>query len=175
MSLSADLVEQAEKLARLDPKRPKSANVRRAISSAYYALFHHLIGESTQLLLGTTDADWPLAALAARAFNHGDLKNACGQFTKTTPVDVLKTHWLKLGVAANADLRVVAEEFIALQELRHAADYDLTRTFTRTEALDAVGRSRDAMAAWGRLKQANRELARLAAVVMLLYKNLQGR
>jgi hypothetical protein len=34
-----DLLEQAVRLAKLDAKRPKQANLRRAISSAYYALF----------------------------------------------------------------------------------------------------------------------------------------
>jgi hypothetical protein len=40
MSLHADLLEQAEHLAQLDPTRPKQANLRRAVSSAYYALIH---------------------------------------------------------------------------------------------------------------------------------------
>ncbi len=42
MSLHADLLDQAEQLAHLDPRRRKQANLRRAISSAYYALFHLL-------------------------------------------------------------------------------------------------------------------------------------
>jgi hypothetical protein len=42
MSLHADLLEQAGNLARLDPTRPKQVNLRRAVSSAYYALFHLL-------------------------------------------------------------------------------------------------------------------------------------
>ncbi len=42
MSLHADLLDPAEQLAQLDPRRPKQANLRRAVSSAYYALFHLL-------------------------------------------------------------------------------------------------------------------------------------
>lgn len=38
-----DLLAQAEALARLDAKKPKQVNLRRAISSAYYAVFHCLV------------------------------------------------------------------------------------------------------------------------------------
>ena len=34
-----DLFSQAETLAKLDAKKPKQANLRRAVSSAYYAVF----------------------------------------------------------------------------------------------------------------------------------------
>ena len=40
MSLHADLLDQAEQLAQLDPRRPKQANLRRAISSAYFVTLH---------------------------------------------------------------------------------------------------------------------------------------
>lgn len=46
MSIHKDLLQQARLLAILDEKRPKQANLRRAISSAYYALFHYLIDEA---------------------------------------------------------------------------------------------------------------------------------
>jgi hypothetical protein len=47
MSLHGDLLQQAEHLARLEPRRPRQASLRRAISTAYYALFHLLIHEAT--------------------------------------------------------------------------------------------------------------------------------
>jgi len=37
MSLHADLLAQAEYLAKKEPKRPRQASLRRAISAAYYA------------------------------------------------------------------------------------------------------------------------------------------
>src|SRR5208337_2257920 len=49
MSLHAELLDQAEQLAQLDPRRPKQANLRRAVSSAYYALFHLLAWEASAL------------------------------------------------------------------------------------------------------------------------------
>jgi hypothetical protein len=41
-----DLLEQAVRLAMLDVRRPKQANLRRAVSSAYYAVFHLLVDEA---------------------------------------------------------------------------------------------------------------------------------
>jgi len=46
MSLAEDLLEQADHLARREKKRPKQASLRRAVSAAYYALFHLLISET---------------------------------------------------------------------------------------------------------------------------------
>ena len=50
MALSNDLLEQALHLATRESKRPRQASLRRAISSAYYGLFHLLIGEATRVL-----------------------------------------------------------------------------------------------------------------------------
>jgi hypothetical protein len=173
--LAKDLVEQAGRLAALDARKPKAANIRRAISSSYYGLFHHLIDDCAQLWMGTSNADWPLASLCARAFNHGEMKAAWKEFNKTTPGDILKPLWVKFGIPQNPDIRLVAEQFVFLQELRHAADYDLNRAFTRVDALDAVNRTKRAIEAWDRLKKQNRDAARLAAIMMLLWKTLQNR
>jgi hypothetical protein len=50
MSLPADLLAQARRLVSLDPRRPRQASLRRAISTAYYALFHLLISEASAML-----------------------------------------------------------------------------------------------------------------------------
>jgi hypothetical protein len=43
VSLARDLLRQAEHLATKEPRRPKQASLRRAVSNLYYALFHHLV------------------------------------------------------------------------------------------------------------------------------------
>jgi len=53
-SLSADLLAQAGDLLTKEKKKPKQANVRRAISTAYYALFHFVSDKVTKELVGTT-------------------------------------------------------------------------------------------------------------------------
>lgn len=49
MSLQGDLLDQAKQLAQLDLRRPKQANLRRAVSSACYGLFHLLTSEASAL------------------------------------------------------------------------------------------------------------------------------
>ena len=48
-----DLLDQAVSLAKLDAKKPKQANLRRAVSSTYYALFHLLVDEACRIQIGT--------------------------------------------------------------------------------------------------------------------------
>lgn len=173
--LAEDLLSQADALAKIDPRRPKAANLRRAVSAAYYALFHHLIGSAGQLFAGAQDSDWPLVALTTRAFNHGEMRAASRALQNAQPPEVFRPLWTRYGVASNADLSLVADSFVSLQELRHSADYDLNANFLRADVVAAVQRARDAIAAWNRLRQQNRDLARLAALAMLLWKQLQSR
>jgi len=46
MSFADDLLEQSYDLAHKEPANPKQASLRRAVSTAYYALFHLLIDEA---------------------------------------------------------------------------------------------------------------------------------
>ena len=43
MAYADDLLELAKHLANLEPVNPRQACMRRAVSTAYYALFHLLI------------------------------------------------------------------------------------------------------------------------------------
>ncbi|MYK85141.1 MAG: hypothetical protein F4025_01730 [Synechococcus sp. SB0669_bin_7] len=43
MSLAADLLQQARHLINRDLRRPRQANLRRSISTAYYSLFSLLV------------------------------------------------------------------------------------------------------------------------------------
>lgn len=173
--LAEDLLSQAVMLARVDSARPKAANLRRAVSAAYYGLFHHLIDSAGRLLAGTQSTDWPLVAMATRAFNHADMRAACRAFPNPQPPEIFRPLWAQYGVPGNVDLSLAARSFIRLQELRHAADYDLSRTWLRSQAVTTIDLAREAIAAWERLRQQQRDLARLAALTMLLWKQLQSR
>ena len=70
MSLHGDLLEQAVHLAQVDTRRPKQANLRRAVSSAYYALFHLLAAEASSLYV----KDAGLASRINRTLNHAEMK-----------------------------------------------------------------------------------------------------
>src|SRR5712664_67396 len=83
MAFPDDLLEQAQHLAQREPKRPKQASLRRAVSTAYYALFHLLITETTK--------NWKRPAerfTLARMFEHTLMGKVC-----TTKRDSLNSHF----------------------------------------------------------------------------------
>lgn len=73
-----DLLIQADHLVRLSPKRPKQVNLRRAVSSAYYAVFHALCFSNAGVLAGV-GANRPERAWLQtyRALDHGQAKKRC--------------------------------------------------------------------------------------------------
>jgi hypothetical protein len=146
VNLPDHLLEQAEHLAGREARRPRQASLRRAISAAYYALFHFLIGEASARLVAGSD----LRKLTARAFNHGDMKKACQAVLKSPPPAHLAP---LLGSPVPADLRLIAESFVILQLARHDPDYDLAKVFTRDDTRRLIQSARDAFAAWERVKR----------------------
>lgn len=72
MALEQDLLETARKLANANQRRPKQADLRRAVSTAYYAVFHALAHECADRFIGTGDqrseAAW---TQVYRALEHG--------------------------------------------------------------------------------------------------------
>lgn len=146
------MIVTARKLANASPKRPRQAELRRAVSTAYYALFHVLAREAADLLVGV-GAERPDKAWAQvyRSLQHGDAKNAC------TQVENLKF---------SGHIVDLAKAFIALQELRHRADYDPEYRLQRADAITAIELAESAVE---RLKAASRK-ERRAFMVLLIFK-----
>ena len=71
MPYADELLELAYDIANLHATEPRQSSLRRAVSTAYYALFHLLISEAT--------ANWnrqELRGALARVFDHGPMKLA---------------------------------------------------------------------------------------------------
>ena len=147
MSLHADLLDQAEHLAQLDPRRPKQASLRRAVSSAYYGLFHLLAAEASALYV----TEPVLVAKISRTLSHGEMKKASSMIANDKLPKGL--HPPGGGYAAPSDLKTEANAFVNLQQARHEADYDLSRVFRRREVLAFVQSARHAMEAWDRVRK----------------------
>ncbi len=81
MALHDDLLAQADHLAHVDKKKPKQANLRRAVSAAYYALFHLLIDESSCFLVAGKQRE-ALRHQLARSFDHGHMKKTAQAFVQ---------------------------------------------------------------------------------------------
>lgn len=75
-----ELIETARRLAGANPGQPRStqADLRRTVSTAYYALFHCLAGAAADLLAGRASrgSDWDQVY---RALEHGKARRACQQ------------------------------------------------------------------------------------------------
>lgn len=164
MTLAADLLKQAERLAKLEPKRPKQASLRRSISSAYYSLFHLLVEEGARII--TTDSS--LRPHIARAYQHGELKKTCDAVSAPlTP----SGHWLSkfFDFPVDPGLISVCQTFSDLQELRHSADYDLSRTFKKSESVGIVSRAIAAHEDWKKVRTTkNAKLLLLASAKVLV-------
>jgi hypothetical protein len=47
-----ELIATARKLAKASPQKPRQADLKRAVSTAYYALFHALAKDAADMLVG---------------------------------------------------------------------------------------------------------------------------
>jgi hypothetical protein len=162
VSLHDDLLEQAEQLARLDPRRPKQVNLRRAISASYYALFHLLTTEAAGMYV----ADFGLAARITRTHTHSEMKKVSTLFANDKlPKAIQPT---TAPYTTPAPLKNVAQTFVDLQEARHEADYNLATTMSRHTTLTLVQRTRQAFTDWEGVKKT--DAARLYLACLLLWK-----
>lgn len=140
MPLSSDLLEQAFHLASKDRRKPKQASLRRAVSTAYYALFHFLIEESKSNWRGEE-----ARKLLGRAYEHGLMKTASSR--------VLNQAFPGQDRQQVSRLKFVARTFIHLQERRHDADYNTESSWTRTQVLDAARSVEMAMRVWEEIRK----------------------
>jgi len=133
LDLPEQLIAQAEALLTVSP--PNEASIRRAVSTAYYSLFH--------LLVRDTVANWrePLDhPRLARVFEHKQMKAA----SISLLADLSKRPMGESGLT----LRWVAQAFVDLQQARHKADYDLSHPFDWREAEMLVSQARTAINDW---------------------------
>lgn len=118
------LIGTARRLAGSGVKgKPRQSDLRRAVSTAYYALFHALAKDGADLFVGASRTPSAAWSQAYRALEHGFAKNACSQVR---------------GLGLPGPIVGCAETFVRLQQQRHAADYDPLARFTRTEVILAV-------------------------------------
>ncbi len=121
------LIRLARELSGRGRGQPRNANLRCAVSRAYYALFHALaLATTAHALPGGTDEEiWR----AARHVSHESIKRVAAWVAGDTPPKNLDTVVGRL--RADADVSAVATAFTALNEQRERADYDHEADFDR--------------------------------------------
>jgi hypothetical protein len=123
------LLEVADALCRRTGRRPREAFMRRAVSTAYYAMFNALARMCANELAGGSKARTAAWTRVYRALDHRTAKVA-----------------LQGSEAALLDTRIadVGRAFAVLQERRHQADYDpafFAFYFDETSAFVELARS----------------------------------
>jgi hypothetical protein len=163
MSLASDLLDQASTLALLDPMKPKQASLRRAISAAYYSIFHLLIDEAARRI----SANAALQTYIARSFEHKNLKEAANKIiAQSSPQPPWPSQLLSTPI--EPELVRVCNAFVDLQSLRHQADYNISKTFKRADVLIEVSRAKAAHQDWSQIKASDNATVFLLLAAKLL-------
>ena len=132
MGLADELLEDARHLAAKGAAENRASCMRRGVSTAYYAVFHLLVGDFV--------ANWPYPeerARLGRMFDHKKMRDAAftpNQQTNPTPAETALIH--------------VKTAFRQLQADRHRADYDLAWSIVASDATSAIALAEDAFAKW---------------------------
>ena len=144
-----DLIQTARRLAESGAAPPTQADLRRAVSTAYYALFHCLAAAAADLLTGASPGS-PEWHQVYRALEHGKARSACQQqgVMRTFPMEVQR----------------FTKAFIELQKARQKADYAFEGAYSRREVLVVIDTAEDAI---DRFEQADVRHRRSFAVHVL--------
>jgi hypothetical protein len=147
------MIVTARKLAKASPKKPRQADLKRAISTAYYALFHAFAKDAADLLVGTgTNRPNKAWKQTYRSLEHGFAKSAREQVRNLGfPITICSC----------------ADAFVRLQQDRHDADYDPDGRVLRADALAAISLAEQAIKD---LRASTRRDRRALAVHLLLKK-----
>jgi uncharacterized protein (UPF0332 family) len=150
------LLEQADRLISVSGSGARrQADLRRAISSAYYALFHATATAIADDLVGRAHRASPRYSLVYRTVAHNGLLRLCEEVVKPT----LSLKYLRYAPIGGFGTDVVsfANAVIGLQEKRHLADYDPLFRVEASDALSAVATARSALQRFGKASRASRK------------------
>ena len=137
--------------------RPRQADLRRAVSTVYYALFHTLEACGANLLVGSTPTNrsepaWPQTY---RALDHGLAQRQCTDRALKSTLQRFPQ-----------DIQDFASTFVRMQGQRHRADYDPLASFSRFEVQLWIRETEQAI---GKFEQTNRQ-DRCAFAVFVLFR-----
>jgi uncharacterized protein (UPF0332 family) len=164
MSLAEELLEHARFLASLDEQTASQANIRRAISASYYAVFHLLsaaVAEQT-----SPDSPAGLRECTQRALSHSQMFNVAKAFSQQGQKTVKSLpKGFVLPDPISAELASIASIFQELQEARHAADYDVLKEFDSVDAISYVQEAEKVFKDWKTEKLSENAPVFLAALI----------
>lgn len=146
---SDGLLSVAEALARFDDT--STAADRRAVSTAYYALFHGLVSDAVRR---TTEDDPDRdddRRTYSRWYAHGEIRTVSQWVVRLARGETVPNGVPVLLGSPPTDLVDLARTFVQLQEARHEADYDHSADLDEADAQAAIDAARDALSRLPRL------------------------
>lgn len=150
------LFEQAEKLVATPVAgAPRQADIRRAISAAYYGVFHAILTQAADQFVGKTKRAKSQYGLVYRSVDHRWLRELCDNAKKANPPAKYAPHLPTNGLGPN--VAAFAAAVTELQEKRHAADYDPMIKMKTADALVAVRTARSALRRFSRASSSRRQ------------------
>lgn len=150
------LFTQAERLIaspRAGP--PRQADLRRAVSAAYYGVFHVVLTALADEFVGAMHRRTSRYALVYRGIEHRALRALCKEARKPRPAQLYDPFFPPGGF--DADIRAFAGIVVELQERRHAADYDPLIRIEVSDARLAIEAARGAVRRFRRADAAQRK------------------
>jgi hypothetical protein len=154
------LFQQAEAL--IDGHKDET-DLRRAISTAYYGVFHFILRAAADVVVGAANRSTSRYNLAYCSIDHGRLKTLCDQLRTSKLNDKLKPYEPAAGFGPIFDFARLA---LNLQWQRNLADYDTTYKLDAAGARVAVSDARDAVKHFQAASVEQRE----AFLTLLLFK-----
>jgi len=131
------------------PSPPNQAQLRRAVSTAYYALFHKVVRAAAARFTGPGQEQSGAYAILYRSFDHGHMKRMCEELQLSTLKDRIKGPLHRDTVSQ--DTRDFAGMFPDLQDTRHLTDYDPTVRFLSSDVTSLINATQDAIEAFDRI------------------------
>lgn len=169
MKLSRDLLEQARHLCGREPRRPRQASLRRAVSAAYYAAFHLLVDDGARILAsGTGDAN--IRAMLTRCFTHEEMKSVCQEIANARWPHRAQSHAGALTIPQ--ELQDIAGTFVQLQQYRHRADYDTVQSYKRSQVSDYLDATESLFEDWRRVR--SQPAAKMFLAILFAFRKIKG-
>lgn len=138
------LLDQAELLVNgTSARKPRQVNLRRAISSAYYAVFHQVLIATADEFVGKALRSELRHTLAYRSIDHAAIRRICDEASRPAPTSKYRKFLPEGGFEAR--IRDFSNIFLRLQVQRHEADYDPSQHFTAVDAMFAIYLARSAL------------------------------
>jgi hypothetical protein len=164
MSASVELLALARRLSLGSGHwQPNDAELRRAVSTAYYALFHKIAGTAAERFMGPGQQSSAGYALLYRGFEHRKIREICEVLEASTLKNKYKFHLRR--AAVSKDMQEFARALPSLQEARHLADYDPAAQFLPVDVASLIDAAELALQAFDRV--AADEQADVLALMML--------